>query len=460
MAGLPRVRRAPGGHGARRPRSSATAARRPSWRPGTGPARPDRRPPRAPAWASTSTTTRQRFSRRLAAERRRDPPGRDRGRAAGPRSTRRWPPSRRAFRRRAPGPGPRPRPRARSAPGRRAGRAAGRGRRRGARRGHRSLFIGGLGRSGSHAARADARPGSPTSASVGELVHLWERGLRDERALRLRRARSADCPFWQRGSARSPSAAGTSSTSSEVLALKAAVDRNRYVPRMVLPGCPRRLPGPPARATATCCSRLYAAVRRGHRATAWWSTPASTPPTPSCVRRLPASTCAGAAPGPRQPRGGLLLDQADARGPRSSPATPSWPPTPRCASSAPLDLGYNLLFDLLGRARACRASCCATRIAGPRPAGRARAACSAPRPAARGRRRARLRRRRLRRARPQPHRGRQPDALHAAAGSPLRRRRGVAGPAAPPRTACSPPVLDLAAAAGATATCGTAADGR
>jgi hypothetical protein len=96
----------------------------------------------------------------------------------------------------------------------------------------RLLYIGGLGRSGSTLldrmlSRVD------DVWSVGELVHLWERGLlRNNRCGCGQRFR--DCPFWRRVGEEAFGGWDALDVE-EVLALKRSVDRNRFVPRMVLP---------------------------------------------------------------------------------------------------------------------------------------------------------------------------------------------------------------------------------
>jgi hypothetical protein len=100
----------------------------------------------------------------------------------------------------------------------------------------RVLYIGGLGRSGSTLLERmlDRLDGV---CSVGELVHLWERGLhQDNRCGCGQPFRS--CPFW--GRVGELAFGGWDRLDVEqVLALKGSVDRNRYVPLMVLPGLSR-----------------------------------------------------------------------------------------------------------------------------------------------------------------------------------------------------------------------------
>jgi len=119
------------------------------------------------------------------------------------------------------------------------------------------LFIGGLGRSGS--TLLDRMLGRLDDVwSVGELVHLWERGLRDNNRCGCGEP-FADCPFWGRVGEVAFGGWDTLDVA-EVLALKASVDRNRYVPLMLAPGLSR-----PYRARLdrylALLERLYAAVR-------------------------------------------------------------------------------------------------------------------------------------------------------------------------------------------------------
>ncbi|HEU4900090.1 MAG TPA: sulfotransferase [Actinomycetota bacterium] len=118
------------------------------------------------------------------------------------------------------------------------------------------LFIGGLGRSGS--TLLDRMLGRLEDVwSVGELVHLWERGLRQNNRCGCGE-RFADCAFW--GKVGHVAFGGWDTLDvAEVLALKRSVDRNRYVPLMVVPGL-----SPAYRARMEhyleLLERLYAAV--------------------------------------------------------------------------------------------------------------------------------------------------------------------------------------------------------
>jgi Sulfotransferase family len=122
----------------------------------------------------------------------------------------------------------------------------------------RVLFIGGLGRSGS--TLLDRMLGQFDGVwSVGELVHLWQRGLKENNLCGCGR-RFRDCHFWRRVG--EEAFGGWDAVDvDEVLALKQAVDRNRYLPLMCLPPL-----WPPYRARLRryldLLDRLYRAVRQ------------------------------------------------------------------------------------------------------------------------------------------------------------------------------------------------------
>jgi hypothetical protein len=121
----------------------------------------------------------------------------------------------------------------------------------------RVLFIGGLGRSGS--TLLDRMLGRLDDVwSVGELVHLWERGLRENNRCGCGRP-FRDCPFW--GRVGELAFGGWDRLDvHEVLALKGSVDRNRYLPLMLLPALSRSYRDRLAR-YLDLLERLYVAVR-------------------------------------------------------------------------------------------------------------------------------------------------------------------------------------------------------
>ena len=102
----------------------------------------------------------------------------------------------------------------------------------------RLVFLGGVGRSGS--TLLERMLGAcPQVAALGEVVHLWERGLRDDEECGCGAAFSR-CPFWQEVGERA--FGGWSNLDvREVLELKRRVDRTRFVPRLALPRLPARL---------------------------------------------------------------------------------------------------------------------------------------------------------------------------------------------------------------------------
>jgi hypothetical protein len=118
------------------------------------------------------------------------------------------------------------------------------------------LFIGGLGRSGS--TLIDRVLGqTPGVCSVGELVFLWERGL-----LANERCGCGEpfdgCPFWKEVGVRAFGGWDRIDPAA-ILARQGRVDRNRYVPAMLVPalapGYRRRL-----EPYAEAVGRLYKAV--------------------------------------------------------------------------------------------------------------------------------------------------------------------------------------------------------
>jgi sulfotransferase family protein len=122
----------------------------------------------------------------------------------------------------------------------------------------RVLFIGGIGRSGS--TLLDRMLGRLDDVwSVGELVHVWERGLQENNLCGCGE-RFRDCAFWHKVGEEAFGGWNTLDVD-EVLALKRAVDRNRYVPLMVLPAL---WPSYQARLRRYLglLDRLYGAVRQ------------------------------------------------------------------------------------------------------------------------------------------------------------------------------------------------------
>lgn len=119
----------------------------------------------------------------------------------------------------------------------------------------RIAFLGGFGRSGSTLLERMLAE-VPGVTAIGESVHLWERGLRDDERCGCGEPFSR-CPHWQ---AVGQAAFGGWDTLDvhQVLALKNAVDRTRYVPRLAAPAASAKQ----ARAVDEYCD-LYRRLYRG-----------------------------------------------------------------------------------------------------------------------------------------------------------------------------------------------------
>ena len=96
----------------------------------------------------------------------------------------------------------------------------------------RVLFIGGLGRSGTTLLERLVSE-LPGVCGLGEVVHLWERALRDDERCGCGRAFS-QCPFWVAVGERA-FGGWDQVDAAEVIRLKHRVDRNRYLPLLALP---------------------------------------------------------------------------------------------------------------------------------------------------------------------------------------------------------------------------------
>lgn len=121
----------------------------------------------------------------------------------------------------------------------------------------RVLFVGGLGRSGSTLLEL-LLAASPEVCALGEVVHLWQRGLVDDDRCGCGQP-FYRCEFWQAVGERA--FGGWSQVDvGEVAALKAAVDRTRHLPRLAGARLPERLRGPVDRYTDFYV-RLYRAAR-------------------------------------------------------------------------------------------------------------------------------------------------------------------------------------------------------
>jgi hypothetical protein len=120
----------------------------------------------------------------------------------------------------------------------------------------RVLYVGGLGRSGS--TLIERLIGQlPGVCAVGELVHLWERGVTDDERCGCGEPFS-QCPFWELVG-KAAFGGWDEIDISRVGALRAQVDRNRFIPALA-----RRRLGPATRRRlseyTSYYARVYAAV--------------------------------------------------------------------------------------------------------------------------------------------------------------------------------------------------------
>ena len=120
----------------------------------------------------------------------------------------------------------------------------------------RVLYVGGLGRSGS--TLIERLIGQlPGACAVGELVHLWQRGITDDERCGCGEP-FRQCPFWQLVG-KAAFGGWDEIDVSRVAALRARVDRNRFIPALA-----RRRVGQKTRQLLTeytsYYARLYAAI--------------------------------------------------------------------------------------------------------------------------------------------------------------------------------------------------------
>jgi Sulfotransferase family len=118
------------------------------------------------------------------------------------------------------------------------------------------LYIGGLGRSGS--TLVERLTGQlPGACAVGEVVHLWQRGVTEGERCGCGTA-FARCPFWQQAG-KTAFGGWDEIDTGRIAALRARVDRNRFIPRLAARPTGAG-PGPALAEYTSYYARLYAAV--------------------------------------------------------------------------------------------------------------------------------------------------------------------------------------------------------
>jgi hypothetical protein len=120
------------------------------------------------------------------------------------------------------------------------------------------LFIGGLGRSGSTLLELLLGQSDDVCA-LGEVVHLWERGLGNDERCGCGE-RFSRCRFWQRVGELA-FGGWPAMDRDEVLSWKAAVDRTRFIPRLARARLSERQLAS-VRRYARLYARIYAAARQ------------------------------------------------------------------------------------------------------------------------------------------------------------------------------------------------------
>ncbi|GGP92663.1 sulfotransferase [Streptosporangium pseudovulgare] len=121
----------------------------------------------------------------------------------------------------------------------------------------RVVFLGGLGRSGT--TLLERLLGEvPGVVPLGEVVHLWARGVLANESCGCRRPFSA-CPFWREVGERA-FGGWPDDLAHRMLRLRRRVDRTRRVPELA-----RRLPGSPARAGSTGSAAFAGSSGRAER---------------------------------------------------------------------------------------------------------------------------------------------------------------------------------------------------
>jgi len=121
------------------------------------------------------------------------------------------------------------------------------------------LYIGGLGRSGS--TLVERLTGQlPGACAVGEVVHLWQRGITEGERCGCGQP-FRQCPFWEQAG-KAAFGGWDEIDTGRIAALRARVDRNRFIPRLAARPAGGKGPGPgPALDEYTSYyARLYAAI--------------------------------------------------------------------------------------------------------------------------------------------------------------------------------------------------------
>src|SRR6185312_10881028 len=96
----------------------------------------------------------------------------------------------------------------------------------------RVLYIGALGRSGTTVLERVVGQ-LPDACSVGELVHLWRRGILDDERCGCGERFSA-CEFWTEVGTRA-FGGWTAELAERMEQLRPRVDRTRFIPRLLAP---------------------------------------------------------------------------------------------------------------------------------------------------------------------------------------------------------------------------------
>jgi hypothetical protein len=201
------------------------------------------------------------------------------------------------------------------------------------------LYIGGFGRSGSTLVERILGQ-IPGFCSAGEVVFIWQRGLVENQLCGCGAAFS-DCDFWTRVG-KTAFGGWDQIDGAEMVALQHQVDRNRYIPAMVVP---RLRPGAAAALDryTDALSRLYRGIREvsGDRVVIDASKHAS---TAYLLRRVPGLDLR-VVHLVRDARGVAYSWTKEVRKPE---VADGYMPIYRPSSSGLQWLSYNLLFDAFG----------------------------------------------------------------------------------------------------------------